>query len=49
MRPPLSARETGPGFSLTELLTSVAIVVVLAAIALHYGAETLARIRAIFE
>ena len=49
MRPPLSARDTGLGFSLTELLTSIAIVAILAAIALHYGVETLARIRAMFE
>jgi prepilin-type N-terminal cleavage/methylation domain-containing protein len=49
MRPLLSARVTGLGFSLTELLTSITIVAILAAIALYYGAETLARIRAIFE
>ena len=49
MRPLLSARASDLGFSLTELVTSVAIVAILAAIALHYGAETVARIRAIFE
>lgn len=49
MRPPLSARATDLGFSLTELLASIAIVATLAAIALYYGAETVARIRAIFE
>ena len=37
------------GLTVTELLMSVAIVAVLSAIALHYGSETVARIRAIFE
>jgi len=45
----LSVPVTDKGFTVTELLVSVAIVAILSAIALHYGSETVAHIRAIFE
>lgn len=49
MRPLLSARATGLGFSLTELLAGIAIVAILTAIAPYYEADTVVRICAIFE